>query len=142
MRAFVFLSSMILLSSCQSANRAALLDESVRSYTTALRRQDNEMALQYVMPEIRSDFFEGLRLLDRYSLSDIRVTYVSPAEDLSGAVVTLAIEYFSPTGMELYQVQRFLKWQYHQDLKRWFLTETHPLGQTRAQSPPSSRPPN
>ncbi|TVQ78135.1 MAG: hypothetical protein EA369_07730 [Bradymonadales bacterium] len=117
---------------CQSANRAAQLDESVRGYTLALRRSDQQVAAQFVEPRARNDFLSSFRELDRYHFSDIQVGFVSPTEDMEQAIVSLDIEYFSPTGMQLYQVQRFFNWTYDRDSKRWLLSERHPLGQSQA----------
>jgi hypothetical protein len=127
-------------SACSTANRVSQLEESVQAYATALRRQDSQMAVQFVQPELRNEFFEGMRGLSRYNFSNVQVSYVSPTEKLDNALVTLAIEYFSPTGMQVYQTERFLTWNYDEKQKRWFLKENHPLGQTTSQTLDSFRP--
>lgn len=124
----------IFLTACSAANKVAQLEESVQSYATALRRQDNQMAIQFVEPSLRGEFFERLRALSQYNFSDLRVSYVSPTEDLESAMVTLSIEYFSPTGMQVYSAERYLSWAYDSEQKRWFLKENHPLGQTSAKT--------
>jgi len=133
MRNVILAGVFLVLSGCQTAQRAEALEESVRSYVLALKRQDNQAAVQFVKPQGRTEFFQGLRTLERYQFSDIRVNYVSPSENLDQALVTMAIEYFSPSGMELYQAERFLSWEYDPEHKRWFLHEQHPLGQTSPQ---------
>jgi len=105
-----------------------MLEESIETYMSALRRGDENIAISYVARPKKAEYYKNFRKLHDLNLSQAEVKTIFPADDLKSAVVTCEIEYYRSSAMSTVQERRQLLWKYDDKLKAWLLDETKPFG--------------
>lgn len=116
------------LLSCSSATKKSQLEDNVRNYFLSLRRSDSPAAISFVHPNKKEEFLEKALRLDSIHISLTEVDTIFPNEDLSRAIVSARLEFFSPDQMGLHSVKRKFIWVFHPEAKTWLLDETGPFG--------------
>jgi len=128
--ALLFPVAVLLLSGC-AANKRAQLEDEINNYILALKRDDKMAALSFVQAENKKEFFSKSQKLDKIQISNIKIEGIFPNENLDEALVTLSLEYFRPTSMNLSTSKRLYTWNYNKEAKAWLLKGSQPFGRTQ-----------
>lgn len=116
------------LFSCQGATKKGKLEEAVRSYLVSLERRDSNRVIAYVSPERQTTFFKNIDQIDAFHVARAEVQRIYPDKELMKALVTVDLEFFSPTSMEVIAQKRYFSWMYDKKREDWFVEEGHPFG--------------
>jgi hypothetical protein len=128
MKAYLCFWAIIGLTACSEATKKTQLENNVRNYFLSLRRADSTATMSYVHPEKRGEFMNRVARLDHFRVSLAEVETIFPNENLTKAVVSARLEFFSPEQMGLHSIKRSFNWIFHPEAKTWLLDEKEPFG--------------
>lgn len=122
---------LLFLVACQGATKKGKLEDAVQSYLVSLERRDSNRVIAYVSPKKQTDFFKNIEQIEAFHVAKAEVQRIYPDQDLEKALVTVNLEFFSPTSMEVIAQKRYFSWHYDDDRDDWFVEEGHPFGSSK-----------